>query len=576
MSKSKSNSYYGNEKLKPVGHTERITVEEYRRRIREIKRCKNDIAYFAEKYFYIMTLDHGKQVIKLYPKQKEFLECLAENNMVVCLSSRQSGKTTTATIFYLWLAIFHDDQKCLVGANKFATAKEIMSRMQMAFELLPKWLVPSIVKWNVANIKFGNGSHIECVSTSSDGARGKSCGALCIDEAAWLGSKGLDFWVSTYPVISSASDGRALLISTPNGMDPLFYATYESARSGNSTWTAFRIDYWDVPGRESAEWREQQIQALGDEMRFEQEFGNSFLSTGSTLLKGTDIADYKAFLRSDDYFEPDKMTLDVLPGEFSWNQWYPYQKNHAYVIGVDTGDGTGSDYSVITVWDITDIKNITLVASFKSNVLSTAEYAYVVAKIATYYDLPYLMVEANNMGRSVLDMLVYVYYYDNIISFGGKGMGINANMKTKNNACAWFRNMHTLDGYNINIYDKQLVGEMEFFCRGKGDNSSYSAVRPNHDDHMMSSIWALYVLHRDFIDSYYDVKYWSNNKYGMPVPGEVRPFEGTYYSDSLNQIKDPDTTFMNVLENGNPLDEDEDGINNSNESRDDFFGVFNF
>ena len=537
--------FRGNSKLKAEGHIERVSISERNRRAIELERCSRDIVYFAEKYFYIMSLNEGKVIIKLYEAQKRLLEKLATDNFVVCLSSRQSGKTTTATILYLWLAMFHKEESILIGANKFRTAKNILSRIKMAFELMPQWLVPSIRVWNVSTIVFGNDSRIDCISTSSDGARGESCKNLCIDEAAHLGSKGLDFWTSTYPTISSSDDGRVFLISTANGMDDLFYPIYENARiAPNGAWSPHTINYWDIPGRETDEWRIQQIDRLGSEEKFMQEFGNSFLTTGSSLLNGGDIDAHKMFINGDEWFTPELYEFDALNPSLKWKQWFKYEEGHAYIIGADVADGTGGDSSVGFVFDITRIGEVKLVASFTSNMVSTSEFAYALAVISTHYKLPYMMVEANSIGRSVVTLLEDVYEYENIVHYGGKGSAINSNQLTKMEACIWFKNIHIFDGINIVLYDKDLVNELEYFCRSRNVNGGYKAMPPYNDDHVLAAIWALFGLTTDIIDNYYNVLSWESNKFGMLIPSHIEPYESVY-SDSLNKIKDPSIAYRN-------------------------------
>ena len=135
----KSNDrYLGNPNL-PTSQAEFEFTPEM---IKEIAKCKQNILNFAENHFYIVNLDVGRVKIKLHPYQKRILRSLRDNRFVCLLSSRQAGKTTVMTIYCLWLACFQDDQRILLVANKEETAKEIFSRIRLAYENLPNYLKP--------------------------------------------------------------------------------------------------------------------------------------------------------------------------------------------------------------------------------------------------------------------------------------------------------------------------------------------------------------------------------------------------------------------------------------------------
>lgn len=214
--------------VKKPGAVDTCSPDEYEWRIREIVRCKKDIVYFAENYFRIVNLDKGLHVIKLYDVQKEFLRYLVENNKVVCCSGRQQGKSTIYCIFSLWYTTFFPEKKIMILANKASTAFELLGRIITAYEYLPSWLKGSCVTFNKGELEFSNMSAIRAFASSSDAARGWSANCLILDEFAFLQKNIADkLFTSVYPTISSSKNGKIIIVSTPNGVDNLYYSIWQ-------------------------------------------------------------------------------------------------------------------------------------------------------------------------------------------------------------------------------------------------------------------------------------------------------------------------------------------------------------
>ncbi len=172
------NFYRDNPNLPSVNTKIEYTLE----MMKELQNCTTDIVHFAESYFYIVNLDRGKEIIKLYNVQKKVIKSMAKDKRVIVVSSRQAGKSTMMSIFAVWFTTFNDDKTVLIVANKEKTAKELLSRIRMAYEMLPVWLKPAVVEWQKESIVLSNGSKIVISSTSSSAARGSSISALLIDE----------------------------------------------------------------------------------------------------------------------------------------------------------------------------------------------------------------------------------------------------------------------------------------------------------------------------------------------------------------------------------------------------------
>lgn len=284
-----------NEQLKAPNVTEYVDQNIFKQRMEEVKKITEDICYFAEHYFYIINLDQGKQKIKLYPKQAQMVSLMTKKRRLIILSSRQAGKSTTYSIYALWYCLINQDKTILICANKFKTAKDILSRIKLGYQMLPTWLKPGIVAWNASSIEFSNGCKITAEATSESSGRGRSLNVVILDEFAFL-APGLEegFMNSVFPVISSSKTSQIIIVSTPNGMNNEYYNIWNKAMLNierdhqDVGWFPFRIDWWDVPGRDE-KWKAQQMATFnGSDQRFAQEYRNCH-----TFQTKINVQDYK-------------------------------------------------------------------------------------------------------------------------------------------------------------------------------------------------------------------------------------------------------------------------------------------
>ncbi len=148
--------YLGNPKLKKANVPMEFTPDQ----IEEIGRAARDIEYFCEKYVKIVSIDEGLVPYEPYDYQKEIMHKVQDNRFVICKMPRQTGKTTTMAAVILHFALFNPDFNTAILANKAATAREILGRIQLAYEGLPWFLQQGIVEWNKGNIELENGSKI--------------------------------------------------------------------------------------------------------------------------------------------------------------------------------------------------------------------------------------------------------------------------------------------------------------------------------------------------------------------------------------------------------------------------------
>lgn len=530
-----SEFFQRNEKLKAAHSTEYVTVEEFQRRTKEIVKCKNDIKHFANKYFYIIGAD-GKQIIPLYPRQAELLDFLVANSRIIVKCPRQCGKTTANSILALWYAIFNNDKRLLVVANKQEIVFEILERIQFAYEELPFWLKPGITSWNKKKISFSNGSVIEGTSTTSTAARGKSAEVVLIDELAWIPNNLLEpFLVSILPIASSFKNSKIIGVSTPNGVNNKFYELYSAAElnvDNTEGWKKFDICLDDVPGRDE-DWRKARLAEFnGDLVKYAQEYECVFHGSSYTLLKKETIKAMKDFVLSDKWIEPTKVQLNQ---NFSFDQYHKPIKDHCYILMADPSSGVGLDFSVVLVFDVTTTADICHVASFASNTVSTLEFPYVIVKMAILYNRAPIAMESNSIGDGILNSIAYTYEYDNIVNYEeqkGK-LGIFSHVQVKGKACRWLRDLISFPIVNVRIYDKILVAEMEWFERkNTPKHEIYQAVGTKHDDFMMAFIWGMFCLNPDIVESIFNVtKYAKIKEIGLDIPLFLQSMNSSYFSE---------------------------------------------
>lgn len=549
--KNKKPFFRNNENLKTENVTELISREEFEKRVIEISRSREDILYFAEKYFTIVSPGKGKHIIELFPKQKQLLKFFQDNDRCVVLSSRQTAKTTSTTIFALHICLFQQHKKILIAANKLDVVIEILDRIRLAYENLPNWIKCGVTTWNRKKIEFSNGCSIEGIATTSDSGRSKSANILLIDEGAFLDNGGWEFWQAVYPVVSSAKGTKVIMSSTPNGPTGLFYETYEAARLDNHKdgWKAFVMNWWDMPGRDDV-WKRQTIASLNNDMiKFNREYGNCFGGSTYTLFKIDHINKFKDFVGSEKWFAPKEIDFDNV--QYKYKEWFKPEKNHTYLVSGDVCDGAGIDKSIALVFDITNGLNPRQIASFASSTISTIEFTYVLVKLASFYNNAYLAFENNSIGKSIIDSLISVYSYDNIISYGtSRGLGIHSHAQSKATACGWARDIVGM--IDVTIYDKDLVQELEYFEKVLNKHNTYCAKPGKHDDYVMSFIWFLLCLKEEVIDNYYNVESYYTTNMGINLPCRIQ-------NTSLPEVQRRDETIQ-YEQNINNFDSKYDNI----------------
>jgi hypothetical protein len=468
--------YNGNPLVKRDGVEQSFTQDE----LSEYIRCMNDPAYFARKYVKVINLDRGLVPFDLYPYQEKMFNHFNENRFSIVLACRQSGKSISSVVYILWYAIFKPEQTIAVLANKGSTAQEMITRITLALENLPFFLQPGCKTLNKKSIEFSNNSRIISSATSGSSIRGMSVNVLFLDEFAFV-ENDARFYTSTYPVVTSGKSTRVIITSTANGLGNVFHKIWEGAVQSTNEYKPFRVDWWDVPGRDEA-WKQQTI-ANTSELQFDQEFGNNFHGTGNTLINANTLLRLKAkqpiySMNGVNVYEtPIKKYLDE-DNKIAHD-------DHAYMMFVDVAKGRGQDYSTFNIIDITT-RPFRQVVTYRDNMVSPLLFPDVIHKYAKIYNNALVVIENNDQGSVVCNGLYYDLEYENVFatsSVKSDGIGVFMDKKVKRIGCS---NMKDLVEQNkLEIVDAETIVEASVFV-AKGQ--SYEATDGMHDDLIMNLV----------------------------------------------------------------------------------------
>jgi hypothetical protein len=517
-------NYLGNPNVKRDGVVQEWTKE----LIQEYYKCSKDPVYFAEKYCKVISLDRGLVPFNLYPYQQKMFEQFNEHRFNIVLACRQSGKSISACAYLLWFALFHSEKTVAVLANKGATAREMLSRITLMLENIPFFLQPGCKALNKGSIEFSNNSRILAAATSGSSIRGLSVNLLYLDEFAFV-ERANEFYTSTYPVVSSGKDTKIIVTSTANGIGNTFYKIWEGAIQGVNEFNPFRVDWWDVPGRDE-NWKQQTI-ANTSQLQFDQEFGNTFFGTGDTLINAETLMGFRA--------EPYKKSLeggDLLV-------YKEPEKGHEYIMTVDVSKGRGQDYSTFNLIDIS-VRPFSQVAVYRNNTISPLLFPNIIYKYAKVYNDAYAVVESNDQGVVVCNGLYHDLEYENVhveSAVKANAIGIEINRKTKRLGCSAIKDI--LENNKLKIVDENTILEISTFV-AKGQ--SYEASDGNHDDLMMNLVMFGYFSSTQYFGDMTDInlKDMLFRKQMRDIEDDIVPFgfidDASDMIDQLEQKNDND------------------------------------
>ena len=481
--------YKGSPNLKAANVEMSFTPEQ----VQEWIKCADDPVYFTRNYIKIVSLDEGLVPFKMWDFQEDMINRFHTNRFNIAKLPRQTGKSTTVVSYLLHYAIFNDNVNIGILANKLTTSRELLGRLQLAYENLPKWMQQGIVSWNKGSLELENGSKIMAASTSSSAVRGMSFNIIFLDEFAFVPTHIAEqFFSSVYPTISSGKSTKVIIISTPNGMN-MFYKLWHDAERGKNEYVTTEVHWSQVPGRD-AKWKEQTI-ANTSQRQFTQEFECEFLGSVDTLIAASKLRT----MVYDDPITNNNKGLVVYENP---------QKEHDYIVTVDVARGVGSDYSAFLVFDITKFP-YRLVARYRNNEIKAIMFPTIVTQMATSYNRAYVLTEVNDIGDQVASMMHFDLEYDHILmcamrgragqivgtGFSGKKtqLGVKMSKTVKKVGCL---NLKTfIEDDKLIIPDYETIAELTTFISKR---ESFEAEEGCHDDLAMCLVIFAWLAVQDY------------------------------------------------------------------------------
>jgi len=523
--------YLGNPNLKKSHTKSRFS----KKQIEEVVKCLDDPKYFIENYLKIVTIDKGLVPFEMYDFQRGMVDTFHENRFTICKLPRQSGKSTIIVSYLLHYVLFNDNVNVAILANKSSTARDLLGRLQLAYEHLPKWMQQGVLNWNKGSIELENGSRIVAASTSSSAVRGSTFNIIFLDEFAYVPNNiAEEFFSSVYPTISSGKTSKVMIVSTPHGMN-MFYKMWMDATNKRNDYAPVEVHWSEVPGRDEA-WKEQTIRNTS-EAQFQTEFECEFLGSVDTLINASKI----------------KTMAVTSPKRSGGLDVYEMPKSkNIYVMTVDVSRGISSDYSAFVVLDVTQTP-YKIVAKYRDNDIKPLVFPSIIERVAKTYNNSFILIEINDLGQQVADNLQFELEYDNMMmvtqrgrsgqvlggGFSGRGNQLGLRM-TKGTKKIGTSNLKSLiEGDKLIINDFEIISELStFISKGK----SYEAEAGSHDDLVMCLVIFSWLANQRYFKELTDV--------------DVR---GQMFTEQQNAIES-DMAPFGFIDNG--LDEP-DGRNSS-------------
>ena len=525
--------YLGNPNLKKANTEIEFTQEQ----ILEFMACKADPVYFAKNYIKIVSLDEGLVHFKMWDFQEELIRNFHESRFNICKMPRQTGKSTTCVAYLLHYIVFNDSVNVGILANKAATARELLGRLQTAYENLPKWMQQGILSWNKGSMELENGSKILAASTSASAVRGMSFNIIFLDEFAFVPNHIAEaFFSSVYPTITSGKSTKVIMVSTPCGMNH-FYRYWHDAQRGKNEYTATEVHWSEVPGRDEA-WKEQTIKNTS-EQQFKVEFECEFLGSVDTLISVTKLRNL--------VFE------DPIVNNHKGLLVYEHPvKGNDYIITVDTARGIDHDSSAFIVFDITTYPYKT-VARYKNAEIKPMLFPNLIMDVAKAYNNAYVLVEINDIGEQVASIMQYDLEYENLLMCAMRGrngqqvgsgfsgsktqLGVRMSQAVKKLGCSNLKTLMEDDKIITNDYD--VIAELTTFVQKK---QSWEAEDGCHDDLAMCLVIFAWLVAQDYFKEMTDT--------------DVRK---RIYEEQKNQIEQDMAPFGFILDGVDDEEEFVDG-----------------
>ena len=522
--------YLGNPNLKKANTPVEFTADQ----ISEFIKCKKNPVYFAKKYVQIVNLDEGLVPFQPYKFQEKLIKRFHKDRFNICKMPRQTGKSTTVVAYLLHYAVFNDSVNIGILANKAATARELLGRLQTAYENLPKWMQQGIIAWNKGSMELENGSKILAASTSASAVRGMSFNILFLDEFAFVPNHIADsFFASVYPTITSGKSTKVIIVSTPHGMNH-FYRMWHDAEKGKNEYVPTDVHWSEVPGR-NAKWKKQTI-ANTSEQQFKIEFECEFLGSIDTLIAASKL---KTLVYDNPLTQ--SAGLDV---------YHPVQDKHDYLITVDVARGVGEDYSAFIVVDITEFPH-KVVAKYRNNEIKPMIFPNIIYDVARNYNNAFILCEVNDVGDQVAAILNFDLEYTNLLmcsmrgragqivgqGFSGKKtqLGVKMSKTVKKVGALNLKAMIEEDKLYFNDYE--IISELTTFI---SKSNSFEAEDGCNDDLAMCLVIYAWLVAQDYFKELtdQDVRKRLYDEQKNQIEQDMAPFG--FMSDGLTE----DTSFV--------------------------------
>jgi len=514
----------------------------------EYARCVKDTPYALKTYLQTYDNTQSQYVpLELFSDQKTLINDYDTYEENIALKYRQAGVSTVTAAWAskkVVTASKKKPEKVLIIANKLDTSQEFANKVRSFIDQWPTWfgISYSNEKNSQRHFKLSNGCEVKAVATSKDALRGYTPTILIFDEAAFIDADD-DFWSACMASLSTG--GKVIVISTPNGFDPIYYTIYDQALRGMNDFkitemywyrdpryardlqlikcndiihymlnredyddSKIIINYTDIKPRERdyveikeklangykvySSWFEGMAKKLKfDRRKISQELECNFLGSGDNVIPNSTIE----IIKQNYIQEP----INKFIGGSLW-QWKEPIQGHKYIMGIDVSRGDSEDYTTFTIIDFeTREQVLEYLGKVPPDVV--AEIAF---KWATMYSAFIVIDITGGMGVSTSRKLQELGYKNLYVE------GVNA-------ADKWKYNPKTLDkipGLNFNNKRVQIVASFEEALRHNFEIRStrllnelntfvYINGRPDHqkgqhDDLIMAIAMAIYVGENSF------------------------------------------------------------------------------
>ena len=448
--------YLGNPNLKKANVAQEWTKEG----LEEYSICMKDPIYFIQKYVRIISLDEGLISFKLYDFQKEMVGTFHNNRFTICKLPRQSGKSTTIIAYLLHYILFNPTVNIAILANKAAVARDLLGRLQLAYEQLPKWLQQGVMSWNKGSLELENGSKILASSTSASAVRGGSYNIIFLDEFAYVPANVAEqFFSSVYPTISAGTTTKVIIVSTPHGMN-MFYKLWVDAENERNSYVPIEVHWSEIPGRDAA-WKEETIKNTS-QSQFNSEFECEFLGSIDTLIT-------PARLRTLAYKDPIQSNAGL-------DLYEKPKENHTYVLTADVSRGTSNDYSAFIVFDVTEMP-YKIVAKYRDNEIKPLIFPSKIYDVARAFNQAFVLIEINDIGEQVANAMQFDLEYDNMIMASMRGragqvmgggfsggraqLGVRTTKSVKKTGCSNLKQL--VEDSKLIVEDYDCINELSTF-----------------------------------------------------------------------------------------------------------------